>query len=133
MGTATARKVSKVAALAAITLPALAKGEHYAGIILENGRPALHLVLLPGKTQGPWAECVEWAKKQGGELPSRREQSLLFANAKEHFEERWYWSGEQRADGADYAWSQGFDGGNQYYDGVGSASRARAVRRVVIQ
>lgn len=133
MGTATARKVSKVAALAAITLPALAKGEHYAGIILENGRPALHLVLLPGKTQGPWAECVEWAKKQGGELPSRREQSLLFANAKEHFEERWYWSGEQRAGAAGCAWSQGFGNGAQDCGGVSLTYRARAVRRVVIQ
>lgn len=117
-----------------ITLPKLAKGEHYAGLILEKGKPAHHLVLLPGELESAtWRDAVAWAKKQGGELPSRREQSLLFANAKEHFQERWYWSGEQVAGDESYAWTQGFLIGTQYDDHKDNECRARAVRRVGIQ
>lgn len=133
MAAAAAKKAPKTEAPATITLPALAKGEVYAGLITDKGKPAHHLVLLPGKTQGPWAECVEWAKKAGGELPTRREQSLLFANCKAEFEERWYWSGEQHASNDEYAWYQDFYDGYQYYGNVSGTYRARAVRRVPIQ
>ena len=75
----------------------LAPGEYYAGIILgEDGAPSHHLILLPGDVdKKTWADAKEWATEQGGELPSRREQSLLFANLKSHFEARWYWSAEE--------------------------------------
>jgi hypothetical protein len=95
MTAATARK-PKTAAAVTITLPELAKGEHYAGILLDDkGKPAHHLVLIPGDTKLSWADAGAWAKKQGGELPTRREQSLLFANLAGKFERTWYWSSEQ--------------------------------------
>jgi hypothetical protein len=100
---------AKVAAAAvlSITLPALEDGEKYAGLILnEDGSPSHHVVLLDGDTSLTWKKAVEWAKKQGGELPTRREQSLLFANCGAEFKRDWYWSGEQRAEDADYAWGQ---------------------------
>lgn len=116
-----------------ITLPALAEGEKYAGFLLdEHGAPTHHVVLLAGDISLTWKKALEWAKKQGGELPTRREQSLLFANCKAEFQETWYWSGEQHADAA-YAWTQYFSYGYQGWGYVSYRSRARAVRRVPIQ
>jgi len=109
----------------------LQPGERYAGVLLnEDGTPSHHLVLLPGDAEDvTWPAAVEWAKQAGGELPTRREQSLLFANAKSAFEETWYWSGDEHENDS-YAWYQYFrygyqDGNHKSYEG-----RARAVRRV---
>ena len=116
-----------------ITIPALNEGEHYAGIILKDGMPTHHLILLPGDLDDTtWAKAQAWAKEQGGDLPTRQEQSLLFANTKQHFESDWYWSGETHASDAGCAWGQDFNGGSQDYDLKDDSSRARAVRRLVI-
>ena len=113
----------------------LRSGEQYAGIILsKNGEPDYHLILLPGEQSNiNWKKAKEWAASIGGELPNRREQRVLFANAKQHFAEAWYWSGEQHADGNDSAWNQTFSYGNQSYDRKSGCYRARAVRRLIIQ
>jgi hypothetical protein len=114
--------------------PTLKKGELYAGIILgKDGAANHHLILLPGQKEDiNWADAGKWAKKIGGELPTRREQALLYANLKEAFEERWYWSCEQHAGNADYAWYQDFEDGNQSHDHKDYELRARAVRRLAI-
>lgn len=113
----------------------LEKGEEYAGIVLgKDGAPSHHLILLAGDTEDvTWAEAKDWTKEAGGELPTRREQSLLFANLKEHFEEAWYWSGEPHASYSSSAWSQDFHDGSQYYPGKDIKLRARAVHRLEIQ
>jgi len=123
-------KIAKQAFLASI----LKKGEHYAGIILgKNGQPDHHLILLPGQADDvTFQQAQEFATKASGELPTRREQSLLYANLKEEFEERWYWSGELHASNSVFAWCQIFINGNQNYGNTGNKCRARAVRRVVI-
>lgn len=113
----------------------LKKGEQYAGIILgKDGGKDYHLILLPGEAENvTFEQAIEWAKKVGAELPTRREQSMLFANLKEHFQPRWYWSGERHASGSDSAWGQSFDYGGQYYYNTNDQVRARAVRRLEIQ
>ncbi|OBR52376.1 hypothetical protein [Paraburkholderia tropica] len=119
--------------IAAATL-SLAAGEHYAGLILgEDGKPSHHLILLPGDVdEKSWSDAKSWAAEQGGELPTRREQSLLFANLKQHFESRYYWSAEEYETNVAYAWFQDFLYGNQYYHHKDlSICRARAVRRLV--
>lgn len=70
-----------------ITIPSLADGELWAGILLnEDGTPIHHVILLPGEAERiGWNKAIEWAKEIGGELPTRREQSLLFANLKSQF------------------------------------------------
>ena len=121
--------------LAALTaLASLKDGEQFAGIVRdESGRWSI-VVLLPGDADElTWKAALAWAKEQGGELPTRREQSLLFANLKDAFEGDWYWSGEQCAPYPDYAWIQTFDDGDQGYGHKGDRYRARAVRRLVIQ
>ena len=77
---------------------------------------------------------MEWASKQGGEsiasLPTRREQALLYANLKEQFEERAYWSCEAESG---WAWSQYFLSGSQIDRLKRNELRARAVRRLIIE
>ena len=115
------------------SLPELKEGEKYAGIVLdeETGLPLYHLILLPGEAEPlEWQQAMDWAKAQGGELPTRREQSLLFANARKQFKAAWHWSSEQCSSGG--AWAQGFFSGVQGSLCKASSSRARAVRSVVV-
>ena len=110
-------------------------GEIYAGLILgKNGQPDYHLFLLEAKPQTPlnWTDSNKWAASIDGELPNRREQSLLFANCQEHFEKDWHWSSEQYAHNDDYAWMQFFGNGNQNNGHKSYKYRASAVRRVLI-
>lgn len=112
----------------------LKEGEIDAGIILgKNGEKDYRLILLPGDVSMTWAKAKKWAAENGGELPSRREQSLLFANCQEHFEKDWYWSGEQHAAVSYYAWFQDFNRGIQYDTLTSSKLPARAVRRIPIE
>ncbi len=133
--TATASRPSDAApAAASASCPIeLNSGERYAGVIVNpDGTVSHHLVLLAAVPDRRlhWQDAKEWATTVDGELPTRREQSLLFANARDAFEAAWYWSGEQyEGDGA-YAWFQGFDDGTQGSGHTGSQGRVRAVRRV---
>jgi hypothetical protein len=121
--------------IAAVTIT-LAPGEQYAGLVLgDDGAPSYHLILLPGDIDGKsWEDAKSWAAEQGGELPTRREQSLLFANLKSQFEARWYWSAEEYESNAAYAWYQTFGYGGQDCNHKGyNGCRARAVRRLIIE
>ena len=112
----------------------LKPGELYAGIILgKDGAPDHHLILINAQANDvTWAEAKEFAAQSGGELPTRREQSLLFANLKEQFDERAYWSCEQHASYSACAWYQFFGDGDQTNRYTYVKLRARAVRRVAI-
>lgn len=113
----------------------LRQGEEYAGIVLgKENEPSYHLILLPDEAEKiNWANALKWAASVGGYLPSRRDQAMLYANLKEQFKEAWYWSSEQYAENADYAWVQYFLNGNQGSYLKDGEWRARAVRRLVIQ
>jgi len=113
----------------------LKKGEVYAGLMLgKDGAPDHHLIVLPGEGKDlTFEQAQAWAKKAGGDLPTRREQRVLFANAKERFQPEWYWSGELSASGASYAWNQSFTSGGQNDFHVNCQCRAVAVRRLIIQ
>jgi hypothetical protein len=111
----------------------LAPGERYAGLLLaDDGTPAHHLVLLPHKPDEDltWQDATAWAASVGGELPTRREQSLLFANLKGSFDAAWYWSCDSYERDGSFAWGQYFTYGTQYLVPKSSEGRARAVRRV---
>ena len=114
----------------------MAQGERYAGLILgADGKPTHHLVLLPGDAEDlEWQQAVDWAEKQGGTLPTRAEQSLLFANLKGEFQGAYYWSSQQHETNSGWAWYQYFYNGGQHYNYFkGNEFRARAVRRLVIE
>ena len=112
----------------------LSPGEHYAGLIVgKDGNLSYHLILMAGEAESiNWKDAQAWAKGQSGELPNRREQALLFANLKEQFQPRYYWSSEQHASASDCAWIQHFDDGGLYYHLTDYQLRARAVRRLPI-
>ena len=119
-----------------ITTPAatieLRDGELYAGLVLNaDGTPRHHLILLPDQVTGVgWQKAVDWATAQGGELPTRQEQALLYAHCKSAFELRWYWSSETLEGNGSYAWYQNFLSGSQYDLHKSYEGRARAVRRL---
>jgi hypothetical protein len=112
-----------------------AKGRYgiYAGIARgRDGGPdyAVEVIEAAPKDRLTWTDAVKWATSAGGELPTRKEQALLFANVPELFEANWYWSGEQSAGYASYAWSQSFSYGGQGDYHEDNKLRVRAVRRV---
>ncbi|RQU16279.1 DUF1566 domain-containing protein [Burkholderia cenocepacia] len=111
----------------------LAAGERIAGqILLEDGSLSHHVILLPGDAEDlDWEAAKAWAAERGGELPTRREQSLLFANLKGEFQSAWYWSGERHESNSGWAWYQGFDDGTQGLSPQNDELRARAVRRFI--
>lgn len=112
----------------------LSDGESYAGLILgKDGQPGYHLVLLPGEVEEvSWGTASAWAAQAGGELPTRRELSLLLANLREQFHRVWYWSSEQCEARSQLVWGQNFASGIQTMYGRPFRGRARAVRRVPI-
>lgn len=118
-----------------ITLPELPAGQLNAGLVMQDGKPSHWLILLPEAPTSclNFNDATAWAESIGGELPTRQEQSLLFANLKDQFEADWYWSGEEYKSDSGYAWSQYFGSGTQDFDLKDFELRARAVRRLVIE
>lgn len=106
------------------------QGGIYAGVSVHANQP-VHLILLPGEEKTNWKSAGEWAAKQGGVLPSRIDQLVLFKHLKGEFQDAWYWSGEPFAGTGDegFAWSQGFGYGGSHYYRMGGIFRARAVCR----
>ena len=117
-------------------IPELNEGERYAGIIIDSatGQPTHHLILIPQqpKTRLTWDEAIAWAASIGVELPTRQESALLYANAKDAFESKWYWASEEYTGLASDVWGQYFDYGLQASNDKGYQGRVRAIRRVPI-
>jgi hypothetical protein len=116
------------------TKDTLKEGEFYAGLILgKDGHPDYHLIMLPAEAADvSWPAALEWAGTQGGELPTRRELALLFANLREQFERAWYWSSEPHETRVQLVWGQNFASGIQTVYGRPFRGHARAIRRVPI-
>ncbi|GAC1664629.1 MAG: hypothetical protein PVS3B2_00570 [Candidatus Dormibacteraceae bacterium] len=130
MTTTTEKKTLQLAVVAALALGAQLEGGTFQGIVtLPNGTHAA-IVLLADKPDKllTWKDAKAWAKSVDGELPNRPAAVILFANAKDQFEPRWHWLGED-FDGSD-AWVQGFDYGGQDWNYVTSKLCARAVRMI---
>ncbi|WP_079218898.1 DUF1566 domain-containing protein [Herbaspirillum robiniae] len=114
-----------------LQIPPLNEGETYIGAIGNAKGEIYHLVLLPGdKEPAPHEKQMAWAQSIGGDLPNRVEQAILFAEHKNLFEERAYWSNQLDEDG--WAWCQFFSYGVQDFYHTNDALRARAVRRLPI-
>jgi hypothetical protein len=112
----------------------LTHGETYSGVLLGKDMAASHHLILIGDAAENinWVYAQAWALTVGGELPTRREQALLYANLKEEFKLNYYWSCEQHATESGYAWTRHFG-----HCGEGDISKsyqrqARAVRRIPV-
>ena len=107
-------------------------GEHYAGAVLDADGNHLHdLILLPqhGKRM-TWEKAKKWAEEIGGALPTRQEQTMIFANCKPHLEGVCHWSCEEYEEDASYAWICYFSSGHQVNHHKNGELAAVAVRRV---
>ena len=116
-----------------INLPELSEGETYVGCIGDALGNLHHVILLPGDSdEATWKAKMEWAKSIGGDLPTRIEQAMLWANHRNKLKKYWYWSNEIHHAESGRAWCQCFSYGTQSttyrLDGI----RARAVRRLPI-
>jgi hypothetical protein len=108
------------------------QGGVYAGLTLHEN--AVHrLVLLPGEVEAADHDtATSWARNQGGTLPTRIDQLMLWQNLRAQFQAAYYWSCEQSASVAESAWTQGFGFGDQGDWPKSGKTRARAVRRIPI-
>ena len=116
-----------------LNLPELAKGETYVGCIGDAAGNLHHVILLPGDNDDATHESqLEWAKSIGGDLPTRVEQSMLWAGHRDQFKKDLYWSNETHHDESAWAWCQTFGNGHQHDGYQSHGLRARAVRRLPI-
>ena len=117
----------------ALEKPPMNEGETYIGFISDHKGEGHHVILLPGDAEDlEWQQAVEWAEKQGGDLPTRVEQALLWANHQDQFKKDWYWSNETHRRESGWAWFQTFSYGYQDDFSKYLEVRARAVRRLPI-
>ena len=115
-------------------IPPLSEGETYIGAIGDKNGDVYHVVLLPGgNDDATWEAQMEWAKSIGGDLPTRVEQSMLWAGHRDQFKKNLYWSNETHHEIDKLAWYQNFCYGYQNYRHKNNELRARAVRRLVIE
>ncbi|RQZ78820.1 DUF1566 domain-containing protein [Burkholderia cepacia] len=119
----------------AATIPQLAEGEIYVGIVANTAGELHHVILLPGDNDdATWQAQMEWAQSIGGDLPTRVEMLFLLENHRDQFQPDAYWSNQPDTDPgySGWAWCQHFDGGGQSSYRQGYELRARAVRRLPI-
>ncbi|KVF49535.1 DUF1566 domain-containing protein [Burkholderia cenocepacia] len=119
----------------AVSVPQLAEGEIYVGIVTNTAGEQHHVVLLPGDNDdASWQAQMEWAKSIGGDLPTRIEMIFLLENHRDEFEPDAYWSNQPDTDPgySGWAWSQFFHDGDQGSYRQATELRARAVRRLSI-
>lgn len=133
---------AKVVALTGVpAIGARWQGGIYAGVARGvNGANDHYLIVadtdrasVNWKDAKAWAAGLEIDGNRDFTLPTCKEQALLFANAADLFEPAWYWSSEQHASDASYAWVQLFGYGNQDFSHQSNEYRARAVRRIKIE
>jgi len=118
---------------AKFAFPKLAKGEVWICGLVGIDDKVTHTILLPGESKNlNHQAAMAWAKKQGGDLPDRVEQAVMFRDHRKIFQQHAYWSNTTHAYFSGDAWYQNF------YDGLQSNWRkdykllARAVRRVML-
>lgn len=115
-------------------LPAIGKpldGGHFAGITTNSKGQHYAVALLPEQGNNlTHAKAKAWAKKLGGELPTRPVAAMLFANLKKLLRKEWHWTADTQ--GASYAWICSFISSYQNDLRKSSECSAVAVRLIPI-
>jgi hypothetical protein len=75
-----------------------------------------------------WQDAINWAKRLGGELPTRPVAALLFANVQPALSPRWHWTTDE-CDTSN-AWTCDFYTGHQGYSLKSAKGSAVAVRLI---
>lgn len=65
-----------------------------------------------------WQEAMDWAKAQGGRLPTKFELQAMVESGEVPEDKRnfWYWSASSESSWTDYAWYVDLGYGDTYYD-----------------
>lgn len=87
-----------------LAIPVIEANFFNAGLIMnKDGTPSHWLLLNTAEhaEEASHSDQMAWAQSLGLDLPTREEQSLLFANAKQFFEKYWYWSNQTHEDNAE--------------------------------
>ncbi len=120
--------------------PKLNEGETLIGLLSDKDMRPYWLILLPGDNdRAPHQQQIEWAKSIGGDLPNRVEATMLFARAKEQFQQTWYWTSDtfvypyEPEYASDYVWVLSFRHGSHDDFHKSDSYKARAVRRVYLE
>lgn len=121
---------SKTISFAALpALGAALEGGIFAGVITKQDGTHCAVIRLPENGGALTRKrAMDWAKKQGGELPSRPVAAMLFANVKATLPEDWHWTSEEY--NASYAWLCSFFHGDQSISNKSSEGCAVAVRLI---
>lgn len=113
-------------------------GGVYAGIV-RGGENDYHLIANEAEGKGlSWENARSWASNltpyagRSWRPPTRRDQAILYGNAPELFAKEWYWSGEEYAPNAAYAWAQNFRYCTQLRYRRNYEFRARAVLHIPV-
>lgn len=119
-----------------LSLPALGEPLDtgiFAGITTAKDGTHHAVVLLPGNgTKLSWKNAMQWAKDQGGDLPTRPVVAMLFANVKSALPDSgWHWTNE--AHDASYAWNCLFTYGIQTTSLKSYEAGAVAVRLIPLE
>ena len=132
--------IELVTPLKAITLAALPAiggdldgifGGTYIGLTTAKDGSNYAVVLRPARTEDlTWQAAMDWAKKQGGELPTRPVAALLYANAKAQLSDGWHWTNETDEDDSSFAWNCNFYHGSQLYHHKSYEASVVAVRLI---
>jgi hypothetical protein len=116
------------------------QGGIFAGIMRgRDGGKDYFLIKGPNIDGTDWknmldsAASIEVDGHRDFRLPYRAEQSLLYANLREHFEKKWYWSCEQHPGDSACAYAQGFEDGYQYYVVKDDECLGCAIRMIPIE
>ena len=92
----TKTNTSTVAFSALPTIGEAFEGGIFAGITTRKDGTHCAVVRLPENgTDLTWKKATTWAKKQGGELPTRPVAALLFANTKDTLTSGWHWTSDE--------------------------------------
>jgi hypothetical protein len=100
---------------------------------ITTGKDGIHYAatLLPVRAENQtWKKAINWAKKQGGTLPTRPVAAMLFANLKDKLTPSWHWTADEYD--ASYAWVCGFSDGVQYVSLKSYEGSVVAVRLIPI-
>ena len=123
---------TQTASVSIASLPPLGaelEGGIFAGVTTKKDGTHCAVTLLPEQGEKlTWKKAMNWAAKQGGELPSRPVAALLFANVKSQLKPMWHWTSEE--DDASFAWVCHFSYGFQLINRKSYGGSAVAVRLI---
>jgi len=116
-------------------------GGIFAGVARSYSElPDMGVILCKADTRRdmPWEHAMQWAAELRAEdfgdwiLPTHQIAALLYANLKDHFDDKWYWCSDAYPQDVTCRWVQTFGYGRQADARMTDGCRARAIRLITL-